>query len=63
MGVSKPDPKGIFDAMKHFGIDNPRDVIVIGDSYPDIEAARRLIYLFILLIIVLILTIHKYFQN
>ena len=40
-GKLKPEPDGIYLAMKHFGIKNKRDVIYIGDSVYDYLTAKN----------------------
>ena len=37
----KPDPEGIFIAMKHFGVNDRKDVIYIGDSVYDASTAEN----------------------
>ena len=37
----KPQPDGIFDCMKHFGILNKKDVIYIGDTIYDFSTAKN----------------------
>lgn len=37
----KPEPDGIFKAMKHFGITDKKDVVYIGDSIYDYLTARN----------------------
>ena len=42
LGVSKPDPKMIFEAMKMANVTDPASVIVLGDSQTsDIAAANN----------------------
>lgn len=40
-GRQKPNPDGIYKAMKHFGITEPKDVIYIGDSIYDCKTAEN----------------------
>ena len=37
----KPAPDGIYEAMKHFGVENKDDVIYIGDCYTDYLSAKN----------------------
>lgn len=37
----KPQPDGIFDCMKHFGISDKKDVIYIGDTVFDYNTAKN----------------------
>lgn len=38
---AKPDPEGIFQAMKHLGITDKRDVLYIGDTATDYLTAKN----------------------
>lgn len=38
---SKPDPEGLFNAMKRVGVSNKADVFYVGDTVFDLKAARN----------------------
>ena len=40
-GKLKPEPDGIYAAMKHFGVEDKKDVIYIGDSVYDYLTAKN----------------------
>ena len=40
VALPKPDPEGIYKAMHFFGV-SPKDVLYVGDTIFDFEAARR----------------------
>lgn len=37
----KPDPRLVFEIMRQFSIENPKDVVIVGDSSHDIETAKK----------------------
>ncbi len=37
----KPDPRLVFEIMREFGIEDPKMVVVVGDSKHDIDTAKR----------------------
>lgn len=39
--LHKPDPEPIYSAMKRLSIDSPSDIVFIGDSPADMQAARN----------------------
>ena len=40
-GRQKPNPDGVYVAMKHFGVEDKRDVVYIGDSVYDAKTAEN----------------------
>lgn len=38
---AKPNPEGIFQAMKHFAVDDKRDVLYVGDTLTDYLTAQN----------------------
>ena len=41
VGAGRPDPKMIYDAMQQLGIDDPRQVMKVGDTVVDVEEGKN----------------------